>query len=139
LSFAPDDVTEVPVPTGKVKWFDTERGFGFIASDNGDEIFLHASALPAGVTDPKPGTKVDFGVADGRRGPQALSVKVLDPIPSVVKAQRRPVDDMVVIVEDLIKVLDKVGNDLRRGRYPEKASGQKYAALLRAVADSLEG
>jgi cold shock protein len=126
------------VPTGKVKWFDTERGFGFIASDNGDEIFLHASALPAGVTDPKPGTKVEFGVADGRRGPQALSVKVLDPIPSVAKAARRPVDDMVVIVEDLIKVLDKVGNDLRRGRYPEKAHGQKYAALLRAVADSLE-
>ncbi|HEY5516289.1 MAG TPA: cold shock domain-containing protein [Pengzhenrongella sp.] len=126
------------MPTGKVKWFDTERGFGFIASDNGDEIFLHASALPAGVTDPKPGTKVEFGVADGRRGPQALSVKVLDPIPSVAKAARRPVDDMVVIVEDLIKVLDKVGNDLRRGRYPEKAHGQKYAALLRAVADSLE-
>lgn len=126
------------MPTGKVKWFDTERGFGFIASDEGDEIFLHASALPAGVTDPKPGTKVDFGVADGRRGPQALSVKMLDPIPSVAKAARRPVDDMVVIVEDLIKVLDKVGNDLRRGRYPEKASGQKYAALLRAVADSFE-
>ncbi|RYV51264.1 cold-shock protein [Pengzhenrongella frigida] len=126
------------MPTGKVKWFDTERGFGFIASDEGDEIFLHASALPAGVTDPKPGTKVDFGVADGRRGPQALSVKMLDPIPSVAKAARRPVDDMVVIVEDLIKVLDKVGNELRRGRYPDKASGQKYGALLRAVADSLE-
>ena len=126
------------MPTGKVKWFDTERGFGFIASDDGDEIFLHASALPAGVVAPKPGTKVEFGVADGRRGPQALSVQVLDPIPSVVKASRKPVDDMVVIVEDLIKVLDKVGNDLRRGRYPEKSSGAKYASLLRAVADSLE-
>ena len=126
------------MPTGKVKWFDTERGFGFIASDEGDEVFLHASALPAGVTAPKPGAKVDFGVADGRRGPQALSVKFLDPVPSIVKAQRKPVDDMAVIVEDLIKVLDKVGNDLRRGRYPEKATGEKYAALLRAVADNLE-
>ena len=126
------------MPTGKVKWFDTERGFGFIASDEGDEVFLHASALPAGATAPKPGAKVDFGVADGRRGPQALSVKFLDPIPSIVKSQRKPVDDMAVIVEDLIKVLDKVGNDLRRGRYPEKAAGEKYAALLRAVADNLE-
>ena len=126
------------MPTGKVKWFDTERGFGFIASDEGDEVFLHASALPAGVTAPKPGAKVDFGVADGRRGPQALSVKFLDPVPSIVKSQRKPVDDMAVIVEDLIKVLDKVGNDLRRGRYPEKATGEKYAALLRAVADNLE-
>ncbi len=126
------------MPTGKVKWFDTERGFGFIASDAGDEVFLHASALPAGVAAPKPGTKVDFGVADGRRGPQALSVKVLEPMPSVAKAARKPADDMAVIVEDLIKVLDRVGNDLRRGRYPDKNAGEKYAALLRAVADNLE-
>ncbi|EYR62101.1 cold-shock protein [Actinotalea ferrariae CF5-4] len=126
------------MPTGKVKWFDAERGFGFIGSDEGDEVFLHASALPAGVTAPKPGTRVDFGVADGRRGPQALSVKVLDPLPSVVKAHRKPVDDMAVNIEDLIKVLDNVGNGLRRGRYPEKASASKIAALLRAVADDLE-
>lgn len=126
------------MPTGKVKWFDAERGFGFIASDEGDEVFLHASALPAGIASPKPGTKVDFGVADGRRGPQALSVKVLDPMPSVVKAQRKPADDMAIIVEDLIKVLDSVGNGMRRGRYPEKAKATQVASLLRAVADDLE-
>ena len=125
------------MPTGKVKWFDAERGFGFIASDEGDEVFLHASALPEGVV-PKPGSRLEFGVADGRRGPQALQVKLLDPVPSVARAQRKPAEDMAVIVEDLIKVLDKVGNDLRRGRYPERAVGQKYAALLRAVATDLE-
>lgn len=126
------------MPTGKVKWYDTERGFGFIADDDGGEVFLHASALPAGVTALKPGAKVEFGVADGRRGPQALSVKVLEPLPSVAKAKRRPADEMAVVVEDLIKLLDRVGNDLRRGRYPEKARATQYATLLRAVADDLE-
>lgn len=126
------------MPTGKVKWFDAERGFGFIASDEGDEVFLHASALPVGVTAPKPGARVDFGVADGRRGPQALSVKLLDPLPSVVKAHRKPAEDMAIIVEDLIKLLDQVGNGLRRGRYPEKGAAAKVATVLRAVADDLE-
>ena len=126
------------MPTGKVKWFDADRGFGFIASEDGEEVFLHASALPAGVASPKPGTRVDFGVADGRRGPQALSVTVLDPLPSVVKAQRKPADDMAVIVEDLIKLLDGVGNGLRRGRYPEKSKAAQVATVLRAVADDLE-
>ena len=38
------------MPTGKVKFFDDVKGFGFIASDEGQEVYLHGSALPAGVT-----------------------------------------------------------------------------------------
>ena len=126
------------MPTGKVKFFDAERGFGFIASEDGEQVFLHASALPEGVTAPKPGTRVDFGVADGRKGPQALSVKLLDPVPSVAKAQRKPAEDMSIIIEDVIKLLDGVGNSLRRGRYPEKAAAAKVATVLRAIADDIE-
>lgn len=126
------------MPTGKVKFFDVERGFGFIAGDDGEQVFLHASALPEGITAAKPGAKVEFSVADGRKGPQALSVKFLDPVPSVAKAQRKPADDMAVIVEDLIKLLDGLGNSLRRGRYPEKSAATMVATVLRAVADDIE-
>ncbi len=127
------------MPTGKVKWYDTEKGFGFLSDDEGADVFLHANALPAGVTALKGGTRVEFGVVEGRRGAQALSVRVLDPLPSVVARTRKPADDTAVIVEDLIKLLDGVSNTLRRGKYPDKAMSTKLAALLRAVADDFDG
>jgi CspA family cold shock protein len=126
------------VPTGKVKWYDTDKGFGFLSRDDGGDVFVHSSALPAGVASLKPGIRVEFGIVDGRRGEQALSVTLLDPLPSVAGTTRKPADDMAVIVEDLIKLLDGVGNGLRRGRYPDRQVAKKAAAVLRAVADDLE-
>jgi CspA family cold shock protein len=127
------------VPTGKVKWFDAEKGFGFIASDEGGDVFLPSSSLPSGVTTVKGGTRVEFGVVEGRRGAQALTVTLLDKPPSMAARSRKPADDMAIIVEDLIKLLDGIGNGLRRGRYPEKGTGAKVAAMMRAVASELEG
>ncbi len=126
------------MPTGKVKFFDAERGFGFIASEDGQEVFLHASALPDEAAPPKPGTRVEFGVADGRRGLQALSVRVLDSSPSVARAKRRPAEEMGGIVEDLIKSLDRAGGRLRGGRYPDRAEAANLARLLRVVADEFD-
>jgi CspA family cold shock protein len=126
------------VPTGKVKWYDATKGFGFLSRDDGGDVYVHSSALPEGVEALKPGARVDFGIAAGRRGEQALQVRLLDPLPSVAKAARRSPDDMAIIVEDLIRLLDGVGNSLRRGRSPDKATASKVSALLRAVADDLE-
>ena len=136
LFTAKNEVIEVPI--GKVKWFDAGKGFGFLATDEGQEVFLHASALPAGVAEVKPGTRMEFGVAEGKRGPQALSARILEAPPSVAKATRKDAEDMAVITEDLIKLLDGISNGLRRGRYPDRRHAAKVAAVLRAVADDLD-
>jgi CspA family cold shock protein len=131
------------VPTGTVRFYDAEKGFGFIAEDEGADVFLHASALPEGVTTLRKGTRVEFGVVEGRRGAQALSVRVLESTPSVAanrrERDRKPADEMVIIIEDLMQLLDGVSNGLRKGRYPERKVGTKVAQVLRRVADDLEG
>ncbi len=126
------------MPTGKVRFYDAEKGFGFLTKDDGGDVYLRANALPAGVTVLKPGQKVEFGVVEGRRGEQALSLRLLEAPPSLSKAQRKSTEQMTVIVEDLIKTLDAVGNGYRRGRYPDSRTSAKLASVLRAVADELE-
>lgn len=130
------------MPTGRVKWFNAEKGFGFLSREDGPDVFVHKDALPAG-TDLKPGQRVEFGIVAGRRGDQALQVRILDPLPSVAAgvaaASRKKPDELVPIIEDLIKLLDDVSEGLRHGRYPERGHARKVAAVLRAVAGDLEG
>jgi CspA family cold shock protein len=126
------------VPTGKVKFFSAEKGFGFISYDDGDDVFVRREALPDGVSELRPGQRVEFSIVSGRKGNQAMQVRLLDPLPSVARATRKPADEMAPLVEDLIKLLDGVSNSLRRGRYPDRGEARKVAGLLRAFADNLD-
>ena len=130
------------MPTGKIKWYDTEKGFGFITRDDGPDVFVHSSALPAGLTDIKAGQRVEFGVLAGKRGETATGLRLLETRPSVeaniAARDRKPAEEMVVIVEDVMKLLDGMSETFRRGKYPDRATGRKLAGVLRAVADQLE-
>ena len=99
------------VPTGKVKWYDADKGFGFVTQDGGADVYVRAAALPTGVSGLKAGQRVEFGVADGRRGPQALSVRLLE---------------------------SRVQPELRRGRYPDRRNTKRVAEVVRAVARELD-
>jgi CspA family cold shock protein len=131
------------VPTGKVKWFNPEKGFGFLAREDGPDVFVHKDALPSGTAELKPGQRVEFGIVAGKRGDQALQVRVLDPLPSVAASvreqSRKKPDEMVPIIEDLIKLLDEIGEGLRHNRHPDRQESRKVASVLRAVAADLEG
>ena len=94
------------MPIGKVRWYDVDKGFGFLVTDEGEDVFVHASALPDGITSLKQGARVEFGIVDGKRGKQALTLIVHEPAASVVKSTRKPAEDMAPIVEDIIKLLD---------------------------------
>ncbi|WP_076481691.1 cold-shock protein [Williamsia sterculiae] len=136
------------MPTGKVKWYDAEKGFGFLSQEGGEDVYVRSSALSGGVESLKPGQKVEFGMAAGRRGPQALSVTVLEPAPSVTKntreaerksAKRHTPDELHGMIADLITLLEaKVQPDLRNGRYPDRKTSQRISEVVRAVSRELD-
>jgi len=99
----------------------------------------YADALPTGVTTVKPGTKLEFSIADGRRGPQALSVSIVEAPPTMATSSRGKNDDLAAMIEDTIKILDRYGNGLRSGRTSTAADGERLAKGLRGIASQIDG
>ncbi|ART76789.1 cold-shock protein CspD [Sutcliffiella horikoshii] len=63
---------------GKVKWFNNEKGFGFIEVEGGDDVFVHFSAITGdGFKSLEEGQEVSFEIVEGNRGPQAANVTKL--------------------------------------------------------------
>lgn len=135
------------MPTGEMKWFSVDKGFGFVASDEGGELFVHITALPPGETVTE-GTRIEFDITEGRRGPQAGNVTILEhapahaggrsQAPARAAVERKDPEELCSMVEDLIHLLDDVSNSLRAGRYPERSSARNVTTALRSVADNLE-
>ena len=63
--------------TGKVKWFNADKGFGFITRDNGEEIFVHFRSMQKDSKRLGPGLDVEYAVVDGDKGPEAADVVVV--------------------------------------------------------------
>ena len=127
------------MPTGRVKWYDTDKGFGFLTRDDGGDVFVHKAALPQGIADLKAGQRVEFGVVESRKGHQALALRLLETPPSMVELRRRPSDELHGMIEDMIKILEaKVQPELRRGRFPDRKTARMVAELVHAVAREFE-
>ncbi len=63
---------------GTVKWFNDQKGYGFIAQEDGPDVFVHFSAIQAqGFKTLQEGQKVEFEVVDGQKGPQAANVRAI--------------------------------------------------------------
>jgi CspA family cold shock protein len=75
----PTTVQEERVATGTVKWFNSEKGFGFIQQDNGGpDVFVHYSAIASGgYRELNEGQKVEFDLTQGQKGPQAENVRAV--------------------------------------------------------------
>jgi len=66
------------MPEGKVKWFNANKGFGFIQQDDGSDVFVHYSAIQAeGYRTLTEGQRVSFDIQQGKKGLEAENVKVL--------------------------------------------------------------
>ena len=125
------------MPIGKVKWYDADKGFGFVSNHGDEDVYVGRNVLPKGVDELHQGQRIEFDFAAGRRGPQALRVKVLD-VPRRRTPARKP-EELASMLSDVMTLLEtQVQPVLSQGRYPERKTGRQVAEILRAIAKDLD-
>lgn len=145
------------MPTGKVKWYDPERGFGFVSNPDaptGEDVYVGSQVLPDGVTELHKGQRIEYDFAEARKGPQAMRVSVLDDgpagpgVPGVPGASgsrgsrrhRYSPDQLHELVQDTVTLLEsRVQPGLSAGRRPDRKEGRQIAEILRTIARELDG
>lgn len=127
------------MPIGKVKWYDTDRGFGFVSNPGDEDVYVGKQVLPEGVDELVAGQRIEFDFAAGRRGPQALRVKVLAAPRSRRPQHKYKPEQLDSMISDLVSMMEvRIQPDLRAGRYPDRKQGRQVAEILRAVAKELD-
>nr|WP_120492814.1 cold shock domain-containing protein [Corynebacterium lactis] len=139
------------MPIGKVRWYNKDRGFGFVSNPDGEDVYVGKNVLPEGVEELAQGQRLEYDYADGRPGPQALRIKVLSEAPrgrggqgaggrrQSKQVKRHSPSDLNGMISDMITMLEQtVQHDLRDGHYPDRKNGHQVAEVLRAVARELD-
>lgn len=126
------------MPTGKVKWYDADRGFGFVSNPGNEDVYVGSQVLPDGVTDLVKGQRLEYEIVSGRRGPQALTVTVLDEGPK--RAQHKySTEQLQSMVQDTITLMDqRLLPVLESGRRPDRKEARQISEILRTIARELD-
>jgi cold shock CspA family protein len=79
---------DLPRERGRVKWFDAEKGYGFLVRPTGEDLFVHHSEVKADPSSLASNDEVEYGVGEGKRGPVALALKLSEAPPAALGKER---------------------------------------------------
>ena len=110
------------MPQGKVKWFSSEKAFGFIEQDNDNDIFVHVTGLADGVTAIDKDMLVEYEVEQGRKGPQATNVRPASAPAAAAAPAAEAVDEVEVAEEvEVVEVVEDAEGNVEITEIDEEA------------------